>query len=205
MKPVTCRRKLPLPTQTADMQMKPCQILNQRIASLLEPRPEVLEAYLFGSHAHGRAQSHSDIDVAVYIDETVVEKSTFGYRAQLITEIMAGLHRQRHRSPDSQPGPSTLCTTMCCATATVSCPVIWRRQRRGKAVRFPDTATLFPSLQKWMRRGVFASVVNGDSRTTESLCRAAAPHRIAFRRLATCVGIRIRRPLSSATIPIFAG
>lgn len=92
MKPVTCRRKFPLPTQTADMQMKPCQILNQRIASILEPRPEVLEAYLFGSRAHGRAQSHSDIDVAVYIDETVVEKSTFGYRAQLITEIMAGLH-----------------------------------------------------------------------------------------------------------------
>ena len=32
-----------------------------------------------------------------------------------------------------------------------------------------------------MRCGVFASVVNGDSRTTESLCRAAAPHRIEFR------------------------
>lgn len=72
--------------------MKPCQILEQRIASLLEPRPEVLEAYLFGSHAQGRAQPHSDIDVAVYIDESLAEEGAFGYRAQLITEIMAGLH-----------------------------------------------------------------------------------------------------------------
>lgn len=88
---VICRRKLLLPTQVADMQMKPCQMLNQRIASLLEPRPEVLEAYLFGSHAQGRAQPHSDIDVAVYVDESIAEEGAFGYRAQLITEIMSGL------------------------------------------------------------------------------------------------------------------
>ena len=73
------------------MQMKPCQTLKQRIASVLEPRREVLEAYLFGSHAQGRAQPHSDIDVAVYIDESLAEEGAFGYRAQLITEIMAGL------------------------------------------------------------------------------------------------------------------
>ena len=92
MKPITCRRKFPLPTQIADMQMNPCQTLDQRIASVLEPRPEVLEAYLFGSRAHGEVQPHSDIDIAVYIDEAVVKKSAFGYRAQLTTEIMAGLH-----------------------------------------------------------------------------------------------------------------
>ena len=74
------------------MQMKPCPMLKQRIASVLEPRAEVLEAYLFGSHAQGRAQPHSDIDVAVYIDESLAEEGPFGYRAQLITEIMAGLH-----------------------------------------------------------------------------------------------------------------
>ncbi len=74
------------------MQIIPCQILEQRIASVLEPRPEVLEAYLFGSHALGRAQPHSDIDVAVYIDELIAEEGAYGYRAQLITEIMAGLN-----------------------------------------------------------------------------------------------------------------
>lgn len=74
------------------MHIKPCQNLEQRITGLLEPRPEVLEAYLFGSHAQGREQPHSDIDVAVCIDESLAEEGAFGYRAQLITEIMAGLH-----------------------------------------------------------------------------------------------------------------
>ncbi len=74
------------------MQMKTSQSLEQRIASLLEPRHEVLEAYLFGSHARGTAQPHSDVDVAVYVDEARVKESTFGYRAQITTEIIAGLH-----------------------------------------------------------------------------------------------------------------
>ena len=74
------------------MQEKTSQSLEQLIARLLEPRPEVLEAYLFGSHAHGAAQPHSDVDVAVYVDEAKVKESTFGYRAQLTTEIIASLH-----------------------------------------------------------------------------------------------------------------
>ena len=72
--------------------MNSCQGLDQRIADLLEPRGEVLEAYLFGSHARGDAQPHSDLDIAVYIDEEAAEKSAFGYRAQLATELIAGLH-----------------------------------------------------------------------------------------------------------------
>lgn len=39
--------------------------LIERIAAALEPRAEVLEAYLFGSQATGRVQAHSDIDVVV--------------------------------------------------------------------------------------------------------------------------------------------
>ena len=72
--------------------MTPRQALDQRIAEVLEPRPEVLEAYLFGSHAQGVAQAHSDVDIAVYIDESAVEKSAFGYRARLTTVLIAGLH-----------------------------------------------------------------------------------------------------------------
>lgn len=74
------------------MRIHPSQSLEQRIASLLEPRPEVLEAYLFGSHAHVTAQPHSDVDVAVYVDEAKVKESTFGYRAQLTAELIGGLH-----------------------------------------------------------------------------------------------------------------
>ncbi len=44
--------------------MNLCRSLDQRIAKVLEPRPEVLEAYLFGSYAQGVAQPHSDIDIA---------------------------------------------------------------------------------------------------------------------------------------------
>ena len=66
--------------------MNSCQGLDQRIAALLEPRREVLEACRFGSHARGDAQPHSDLDIAVYIDEEAAERSAFGYRAQLATE-----------------------------------------------------------------------------------------------------------------------
>lgn len=67
------------------------QTLERHIASLLKSRQEVLEAYLFGSHARGVAQSHSNIDVAVYIDEAYEDKSVFGLRAELTTLLMAGL------------------------------------------------------------------------------------------------------------------
>ncbi len=39
--------------------------LVERIARFLAGRPEILEAYPFGSHARGEAQPHSDVDVAV--------------------------------------------------------------------------------------------------------------------------------------------
>ncbi|MEO7972475.1 MAG: nucleotidyltransferase domain-containing protein [Thermoanaerobaculia bacterium] len=39
-----------------------------QLAAALSRRPEVLEAYLFGSTARGESRPHSDIDVAVYLD-----------------------------------------------------------------------------------------------------------------------------------------
>lgn len=65
--------------------------LAQRIAAALAPREEVLEAYLFGSQATGRAQPHSDIDVAVYIDESRAPRPAFGYAAELTTLLMSAL------------------------------------------------------------------------------------------------------------------
>lgn len=62
-----------------------------RLASALEPRAEILEAYLFGSHARGQARPDSDIDVAVYIDEERAEDGDWGYRAELATALMAAL------------------------------------------------------------------------------------------------------------------
>ena len=64
-----------------------------RLTSALREREEILEAYLFGSHARGQAQSQSDIDVAVYIDEWQADDGAWGYQAQLTTDLMAALGR----------------------------------------------------------------------------------------------------------------
>ena len=67
------------------------QRLVERLAELLDPRSEILEAYLFGSYARGEEQPHSDIDVAVQVDEARADNSGFGYRARITTDLMAGL------------------------------------------------------------------------------------------------------------------
>ena len=65
--------------------------LVERLAELLDPRSEVLEAYLFGSYARGEEQPHSDNDVAVHVDEARADNSGFGYHAHITTDLMAGL------------------------------------------------------------------------------------------------------------------
>ena len=65
-----------------------------RLSRALASRDEVLEAYLFGSHARGQAGPDSDIDVAVYIDRSAAEEGRWGYRAELTTDLMAALKEQ---------------------------------------------------------------------------------------------------------------
>jgi predicted nucleotidyltransferase len=65
--------------------------LDRRVAEALAPREEVLEAYLFGSRATGRAQPHSDIDIAVYVDERRAIDSGYGYAADLTAYLMGEL------------------------------------------------------------------------------------------------------------------
>ncbi len=65
--------------------------LSERIAAVLSARPEILEAYLFGSHARGAGQAHSDVDVAVFVDEDTLEPGPFGYRSELTSALMSGL------------------------------------------------------------------------------------------------------------------
>lgn len=65
--------------------------LQARLTRALEPRPEILDAYLFGSQARGDAGALSDIDVAVYVDEDLVEPGPYGYDAKLITDLMTEL------------------------------------------------------------------------------------------------------------------
>ena len=67
------------------------QPLLARLSEALATREEILEAYLFGSHARGEARPDSDLDVAVYIDEALADDGHWGYRAELTTDLMAAL------------------------------------------------------------------------------------------------------------------
>ena len=58
----------------------------------LRARPEILEAYVFGSRARGEAHAQSDIDVAVYIDPDRLPDFPFGYAAELTTALATALH-----------------------------------------------------------------------------------------------------------------
>jgi predicted nucleotidyltransferase len=65
--------------------------LAERITDVLSARQEILEAYLFGSRARGAGQAHSDVDVAVVVDEQTIEPGLFGYRSELTAALMSGL------------------------------------------------------------------------------------------------------------------
>lgn len=65
------------------------------LREVLAKRPEVLEAYLFGSTARGEQQAHSDVDVAVYVDRDAAPRATFGYAADLTAGIMRAMKTNR--------------------------------------------------------------------------------------------------------------
>jgi uncharacterized protein len=65
--------------------------LEGRLVRALQARTEVQEAYLFGSQASGRAQAHSDIDVAVRVDPGSLRGPLYGYAAELTSHLMAAL------------------------------------------------------------------------------------------------------------------
>ena len=65
--------------------------LAERITDVLSVRPEILEAYLFGSLGRGAGQAHSDIDIAVFIDDEKTKPGLFGYRSELTAALMSGL------------------------------------------------------------------------------------------------------------------
>ena len=71
--------------ETADRQ------LFARVARALAAREEVLDAYVFGSRARGKARPDSDLDIAVYVDEARACDGVWGYRAELATALMSAL------------------------------------------------------------------------------------------------------------------
>lgn len=57
-------------------------------------RLEIKFAYLFGSHARGTANKLSDVDIAVFIDKSMIdeEKHPYGYKASVIADLMQVLN-----------------------------------------------------------------------------------------------------------------
>src|SRR5262245_45968843 len=76
--------------------MTPGQTLPEKLRAFLEPREEILEAYLFGSLSTASARAHSDVDVAVYLgQEPSPPSSAFGYLADLTSDLMRALETDR--------------------------------------------------------------------------------------------------------------
>ncbi len=64
-----------------------------KLKEALRARPEVLEAYLFGSHGRGEAGPLSDVDVAVTVDQARCQEAGFGVQAELTAVLMQALGR----------------------------------------------------------------------------------------------------------------
>lgn len=67
----------------------------QALATVFAAQPDVVVAYLFGSHARGTAHRHSDVDVAVLLAREADADAAFGLRLQLLADLSAIL-----RTPD---------------------------------------------------------------------------------------------------------
>jgi predicted nucleotidyltransferase len=70
----------------------PLELLD-RLRALLSGCPAVLEAYLFGSVARDEAQPHSDVDIAVFVEPSVLDRAGFGYDAELGAKLQQALAR----------------------------------------------------------------------------------------------------------------
>ena len=67
-----------------------------KIVSLLLPKKDVLLAYLYGSFAKGETHPNSDIDIAILVNDSISEiKYSYGYRAEILTDLMKTLHTNR--------------------------------------------------------------------------------------------------------------
>ena len=61
------------------------------ITRLLEDEESVILGYLFGSHAEGTEGPLSDVDVAVFLDETLSKADRFKLRMKLMARLSSAL------------------------------------------------------------------------------------------------------------------
>ena len=66
-----------------------------KIARVLKRHKDVQMAYLFGSVAAGREGTLSDVDIAVYLDESLLREERFRLQLHLISELTGALKNDR--------------------------------------------------------------------------------------------------------------
>ena len=68
--------------------MKSVETLSEKLRGYFVQRDEIRLVYIFGSIAKGCANKLSDVDIAVFISEDSTKNYPYGYRAQIITDLM---------------------------------------------------------------------------------------------------------------------
>ncbi len=81
------------PADNAGMSAANFDDLLERITGVLRARPEIREAYLFGSRARGDSTPVSDVDVAVYGDRNGRAERLSEYASELAADLMTALQR----------------------------------------------------------------------------------------------------------------
>lgn len=67
----------------------------KKLQDFFREKKEVILAYIFGSQAKGNASFLSDVDIAVYLDESLDKAERFDLRLRLITAVCGILGSKR--------------------------------------------------------------------------------------------------------------
>ncbi len=80
-----------------DEDIETCNKMGQdrRVVEFLSKQKHVKLAYLFGSVAEGREGKLSDVDLAVFLDESLSKKEIFNLQLKLISELTSILKTDR--------------------------------------------------------------------------------------------------------------
>ncbi|MDP3106082.1 MAG: nucleotidyltransferase domain-containing protein [Candidatus Methanoperedens sp.] len=80
-----------------DEDIETCNKMGQdrRVVEFLSKQKHVKLAYLFGSVAEGRGGKLSDVDLAVFLDESLSKKEMFNLQLKLISELTSILKTDR--------------------------------------------------------------------------------------------------------------
>jgi predicted nucleotidyltransferase len=137
-----------------------------KLARFFAKRPEVVVAYLYGSHAEGRAHRESDIDVAVLLDRTRCPSADdrFRTRIELGTELIAALHFNDLDLVVLNDAPPLFARHVVWSGTVVHCgdPKVEHAYRRDVQLRAADLA---PFVERGRRRLAERLARDSDARS----------------------------------------